>query len=159
MTTNRLKRFVWPAYVVVLLATAGSTLVVMGTHAVSGKYGHHTAAAPGHSHNGNNDADALIPPDADCQTPGSTINVTVLPKGFSPAGVTAALCDRLVIQNNSDIQVVLAFGRHDHHLSYPGFNEQTVPPGASVSGVLQARGSFELHDHLKDETQAQLTIK
>lgn len=75
-----------------------------------------------------------------------------------PESVAAKLCDILVIENRDDAQRRLAFGEHDHHVSYDGAEGKLVGQGESLILVLAEAGDFIFHDHFDDQVYGHFTV-
>jgi hypothetical protein len=128
----------WNLYRLSLGVVAVSTLLVEGAHAA-------------HSH-------AAAISSAPCATVGHTVTMTFVGGRFTPMALSAKRCDKLVLENRSGTLVELAFGPHEHHLAYPGLSESPLKAGADMTLVLSDSGRFALHDHIRDEAQATLTV-
>jgi len=65
----------------------------------------------------------------------------------NPIHTQAQKCDTLIITNMDDQQRLLAFGRHDNHISYDGVSEKLLDQGQSLTVTLIKPGTYLFHDH------------
>lgn len=138
LARHSIERLKWAAYVFVLFAVAASTLLVeLGMHA-------HSVAVVG--------------PDVACSHIGQTRAIVVSTVAFSPKDVTAHLCDELIFHNATNGLVEVAMGPHDQHIAYPGLGQRVLGPGQEQKLLLVAKGSFDLHEHLRDRANGTLTV-
>lgn len=77
---------------------------------------------------------------------------------FVPAAITVSRCDRLVISNQGTEAYDLAFGIHEEHVEYPGFERQILRSREYFTLDATKSGSYPLHDHYRDKAKLQLTI-
>lgn len=77
----------------------------------------------------------------------------------SPSHINAMQCDHLTILNRDDDIRLMAFGRHDAHITYNGIEQQPLIKNQSFSVTLVKPGEFLIHDHEHDEVQATFTVK
>ena len=97
---------------------------------------------------------------ADCSALGSprTITLTADDAGLNIDATTTEQCTTLVVQNLGTKRFALAFGDHDKHYAYAGYEEQTVRPGNSLTLTLAETGTFRLHNHYDESQEVALTI-
>jgi hypothetical protein len=95
---------------------------------------------------------------AACVAIGSDRKVVIKNNTMTPDHVSAPRCDKLTITNNDDINRLIAFGPHEHHVAYDGVTERLLTPGQSLTVTLNQLGNFEFHDHLHDEVQGTFTV-
>lgn len=88
-----------------------------------------------------------------------TVQLTISNNKITPSQLTAQRCDTLRITSQDGVAHMPAFGPHDHHIEYPGFEEETLTNGQSNQFVLSAAGTFAVHDHYNDTISATLTVK
>jgi hypothetical protein len=93
-----------------------------------------------------------------CKGAGKKHYLTVQDDRFSQPRLQLAQCDTLIVQNRGNLTLKLALGVHDAHISYPGFKEQIVVPGGSLRLEAVQAGSYQMHDHLRDNATTQLII-
>jgi hypothetical protein len=75
-----------------------------------------------------------------------------------PKHTSARHCDTLVITNLDKQQRLMAFGKHDKHISYDGVSEQLVAQEQSLTVRLVSTGTYLFHDHEADETSGTFTV-
>lgn len=86
-----------------------------------------------------------------CRGSHATYYVMIAHNTVTPRQTDAHRCDRLTITNFDSQQRLLAFGPHDHHLSYDGVSERLIAEGQSLTISLVKTGTYSFHDHLDDE--------
>jgi hypothetical protein len=138
------QRYMWPMYLILLFSVAAGTLIV--------EVGMHT----GHSH-----AESLtsITADVNCGVIKKTINVTISKTTFTPDTVITHLCDKVIFYNATGGIIEIAMGPHKQHIAYPGLSDGVMGPLQSKSLVLVSKGTFPLHEHLKDLVNGTLIIE
>ncbi|HEX4774449.1 MAG TPA: cupredoxin domain-containing protein [Candidatus Saccharimonadales bacterium] len=75
-----------------------------------------------------------------------------------PAHTDAKQCDTLEIINEDNGIKLMAFGPHEHHVSYDGVSERVLGPGQNFSVRLIETGTFQFHDHSTDTAQGSFTV-
>ena len=94
-----------------------------------------------------------------CPKPKNSVTVSITSKGFVPQITKAHTCDTLVFINSEKLSVFqIGFGEHPNHLAYPGYKEKIIGPGEKLSILLTAFGTYQIHDHLKDEIEGKIVI-
>lgn len=93
-----------------------------------------------------------------CLTAGQSIQIKVHDGKFIPDPVNVKRCDIVTITNSTNLYFEPAFGPHNQHIIYPTFRETALKPGQSMQFEASVPGSFELHDHLRDEIETTLTV-
>jgi hypothetical protein len=85
---------------------------------------------------------------------------TVIVKGdtVSPVHTEARQCDSLTITNLDDKERLVAFGKHDSHISYDGVSERVLGRGQSLTVSLGQAGTFLFHDHAQDSVKGTFTV-
>jgi hypothetical protein len=97
---------------------------------------------------------------ASCNTTGRQHILTVTNDTFPTSRLTLARCDSVKIFNDGNETYELAFGEHENHIYYPGFNnEQTLKPNEFVTFTAVQSGTYSLHDHLRDRAKIELVIE
>jgi hypothetical protein len=96
--------------------------------------------------------------ETNCGTTGKNISITIKDDAFSEKQINGKLCDTLTITNTDDKVRNIAFGVHDKHEPYDGVTEKLLQKGSSLTVTLNKTGTYEVHDHLEDETQAFFTV-
>lgn len=97
--------------------------------------------------------------DGTCKAPGAEHVLELKNDTFSSENITVKRCDTVKVVNLDTQKYLLAFGVHDKHIAYPGYNEQTISPNEFfVIDMIQA-GEFRLHDHLRDKAHINFTIQ
>ncbi len=75
-----------------------------------------------------------------------------------PNHVAALQCDSLEFINDGNRIELIAFGPHEHHVSYDGVSEHVLLPGQSFSVKLVQVGAFNFHDHSTDAAQGTFVV-
>ncbi|HKU18947.1 MAG TPA: hypothetical protein VJP80_06805 [Candidatus Saccharimonadales bacterium] len=75
-----------------------------------------------------------------------------------PVHTTGSICDELRITNKDNVERLVAFGPHEHHVAYDGITSRFLAQGQSLSVTLNKTGTFEFHDHLHDEVAGTFTV-
>jgi plastocyanin len=75
-----------------------------------------------------------------------------------PDKITALQCDTLEFVNEDSGIILMAFGPHEHHISYDGVSERALGPGQSFSVKLVQVGTFHFHNHITDGAQGNFTV-
>jgi len=75
-----------------------------------------------------------------------------------PDHVAALQCDSLEFINEDTSIKLMAFGPHEHHVSYDGVSERALGPGQSFSVKLIQVGTFHFHNHISDGAQGSFTV-
>lgn len=76
-----------------------------------------------------------------------------------PTHTSAKLCDKLTIINRDHKDRLVAFGRHDSHISYDGVSERNLGPNQSLTVTLIRQGDYRFHDHFDDDVSGTFTVK
>jgi hypothetical protein len=76
----------------------------------------------------------------------------------SPAHTEAHKCDSLAIVNLDDKQRLMAFGRHEDHISYDGVSERLLSKGQELKVTLISKGTYLFHDHAQAAVQGTFTV-
>jgi hypothetical protein len=76
----------------------------------------------------------------------------------SPKNTVAHKCETLTITNLDTTQRVMAFGQHDHHITYDGVTEKPLIKNQSLTVTLLQTGDFRFHDHANDEVQGTFSV-
>jgi hypothetical protein len=76
-----------------------------------------------------------------------------------PIHVDAKKCDVLMIVNLDDNDRLVAFGRHDSHISYDGVSEKNLRQGESLTVTLVRTGEYLFHDHLDDRVKGTFEVR
>jgi hypothetical protein len=90
---------------------------------------------------------------------GTPRTVTILDGQLSRTDVSAQLCDELIIINKDAVQRRLAFGAHDHHVTYDGADGRLIGQGETLSLVLTKKGEFSFHDHFDEAVHGHFSVK
>ncbi len=93
-----------------------------------------------------------------CKRTGTAYEITIRDGAVSDTQVHAKRCDTLTITNEDDTIRDIAFGQHDHHVSYDGVSEKVLGKDQSISVTLDRTGSYHWHDHLHDEVEGYFTV-
>jgi hypothetical protein len=141
---RKLQFLIWPAYLVVLFTAAASTLVV------------EVSAHAGHNHQQYSPTPVAI--DVHCSATKQVITMSITDTTFTPNRVTAHLCDKVIFHNATKGPIDVAMGPHEHHLAYPGLSAALIETGADRSLQLVSKGTFPLHEHLKDVATGTLIV-
>lgn len=93
-----------------------------------------------------------------CKTTGRNFSVTIHDDAFSEKQINGHVCDTLTITNSDDKIRNISFGEHDKHESYDGVTEKLLKKDEKFTITFDKTGTYEVHDHLEDETQAFFTV-
>jgi hypothetical protein len=93
-----------------------------------------------------------------CEPRGKEHSLTLHADDFSKNKLTMQKCDSVKITNYDNLDYRLAFGVHDRHVTYPGFQEQILRPTKSLRFEAVKAGTYLMHDHLRDQATIQFTI-
>jgi hypothetical protein len=94
-----------------------------------------------------------------CIVPGPNHEVTLQNDSFSQKQLTVHMCDSITIINKDDALYNLNFGAHDDHIAYPGFTSQIQAKDEAIQIDALQKGTFELHDHIRDNAKLTLTVE
>jgi hypothetical protein len=94
-----------------------------------------------------------------CLPPPIIHKVIIHNNNVTPSNIVGLKCDALTITNGDDIQRLIAFGPHEHHVAYDGITEHMLMKNQSLTVTLVQVGSFRFHDHIHDEVQGTFTVK
>lgn len=90
--------------------------------------------------------------------PGPVHTVMIQAGKVMPPHIEAKLCDRLRITNLDPQVRLLAFGKHESHVSYDGISEKLLDQGQSLQVTLGSRGTYLFHDHEDDNARGSFTV-
>jgi hypothetical protein len=93
-----------------------------------------------------------------CSRYGQQHTAIITNGAFAPGSMTLAQCDQLKVTNKDNADYELAFGPHENHIEYPGFEETVLKTGESITINAVKAGTFPLHDHIRDKAVLTLTI-
>ncbi len=93
-----------------------------------------------------------------CAGSGQAIMITFTDTAIAPSPIQLQRCDRVTIINRGHLSIKPALGPHEQHLVYPTFREQILRPGQSMQFQASVPGQFELHDHVADKLETEVTI-
>ncbi len=94
-----------------------------------------------------------------CDGKHQTIHKVVIENDrVTPSHTDAKQCDTLVITNLDDKDRVMAFGKHESHVSYDGISERLLSQGQSLTVTLGQAGTFPFHDHAQESVQGTFTV-
>ncbi len=101
--------------------------------------------------------------EARCDTQAETraahvYHVVMQDEKATPQHTLAKLCDKLVITNLDPKERLVAFGPHEHHVSYDGVSERILAQGQSLTITLIQPGTFYFHDHTDDIVNGTFTV-
>lgn len=94
-----------------------------------------------------------------CNSKGVNHKFEIRNSVFMPSRINAKLCDSLTITNRDDKIREIAFGNHSQHIAYDGVFEKTLAINDKFTVTLNQIGSFKIHDHFQDETQAYFVVE
>lgn len=95
-----------------------------------------------------------------CQRGEHATHIVTIKNGHAnPVNTRAARCDTLVITNSDNQQRLMAFGRHDNHISYDGVSEKLLDQGQSLTVTLIKPGTYLFHDHEDPLVAGSFTVK
>ena len=96
---------------------------------------------------------------ARCSSVMQPVHQVVIKDGKVSPGSTSALeCDTLVITNEDSRMRLMAFGPHEHHVSYDGVSERALGQGQSLTVKLVRVGTFTFHDHSDENVRGTFTV-
>jgi hypothetical protein len=75
-----------------------------------------------------------------------------------PSHTVALQCDTLEIINEDNGIKLMAFGPHEHHVSYDGVSERALGPAQNFTVKLIQAGTFTFHDHITDGAWGSFTV-
>jgi hypothetical protein len=93
-----------------------------------------------------------------CRAPGKNYDLTLQNDSFSQKQLSVHLCDTLTIINKDDKPYSLNFGEHDSHIAYPGYTAQVQVKDETVVIDALQKGTYELHEHIRDKAVLKLTV-
>ncbi len=94
-----------------------------------------------------------------CKTIGQNHELYLQHDTFSTTKLSIKQCDTVTVINLDDSLYNLAFGVHDQHIDYPGYNQQILSYNESLKIDALEAGTYTLHDHIRgDNTHVELTI-
>lgn len=76
----------------------------------------------------------------------------------SNSSLTVHKCDTMTITNKDSKKREIAFGFHDHHMSYDGVEERELTQGEALTVTFVKAGTYHWHDHLHDEIEGNFTV-
>jgi len=76
----------------------------------------------------------------------------------SPLHTSAKQCDSLTIINRDNTLRLMAFGKHDNHISYDGVSERVLGKDQSLTVRLGSLGTYRFHDHEHDAVHGDFTV-
>ena len=94
-----------------------------------------------------------------CQPNQKVHEVIIQNNKATPSHVTANRCEILKISNLDSTDRLMAFGVHDHHMSYDGISEKALSNGQSFTVTLVQNGDFLVHDHDDEEVGSTFQVK
>jgi len=89
---------------------------------------------------------------------GMSHTVTISDSQLSRTDVSAQLCDELIIINKDAVRRRLAFGAHDHHVTYDGADGRLIGQSEMLSLVLTKKGEFSFHDHFDEAVHGHFSV-
>ena len=96
---------------------------------------------------------------ARCQSVAQPVHTVIIKDNkANPNHTVAKQCDTLTIINDDSRIRLMAFGPHEHHVSYDGLSEHVLGPGQSFSVKLIQAGTFYFHDHTDDIVKGSFTV-
>lgn len=95
---------------------------------------------------------------AGCPKAGENHTLRLNDDRFDKERLTVQKCDTLTISNDDGRSYQLAFGVHDKHVDYPGYDAAALAPHESITINMIQTGTFEFHDHFRDQAHTVLTI-
>lgn len=94
-----------------------------------------------------------------CTKTAQQYDIEVAADRFAKTMVAMQRCDTMRVHNAGPDDLHLAIGKHEKHLVYPGYTEQTIRPGESLTFVARQTGRYQMHDHLRDIAVTTLLIR
>jgi hypothetical protein len=85
--------------------------------------------------------------------------VTIKDGVASPGHTSAKLCDIIQFTNDDNVQRDIAFGPHEHHVTFGGVVSLPMSRDQPTQVlILNQLGTQTFHDHLHDETTGDFTV-
>lgn len=97
--------------------------------------------------------------DRPCTTAGASHTMTIKNGGVVPAHIDAKKCDTLTIINLDESRRLVAFGQHDHHVSYDNVTVRLLAKNQSLQLTLAQVGTYRFHDHYQDSAAGTFTVR
>jgi hypothetical protein len=94
-----------------------------------------------------------------CSHTGTVHTATIKDEKITPRDIQANTCDVLTIINEDSKSRLMAFGKHDDHISYNGVGERRLAQGQKLSVTLTEKGTYLFHDHFDESVTADFTVK
>lgn len=138
MNKNRLKQFAQNTLFVIAVVIV---LYIFSSHLI-----HHSLATVSKEY------------EVSCSTTGDTHTIKINESGFFPEKTEVKACDTILFSNTGKLYHEPAFGEHPTHLIYPGYKEIAIPAGKSNSVILTALGQYQIHDHIYEELEGEITV-
>ena len=85
-------------------------------------------------------------------------NVTNQHGVVPPPNTDTKRCETLTITNLDRTRRIMAFGQHDHHITYDGITEEPLIKDQSLTVTLIKTGDFKFHDHANDEVKGTFSV-
>ncbi len=130
---------------VVVAAIAGGAILLTGNKDKNTNTGPNNTNNSSNSDNGEN--------------PAATETITYTDDGFSPATITVKSGDSIRFVNNSSSTVQPSSGPHPVHTANPELNFPEIAAGQSATMTVTTKGTWSLHNHLKEDHHATIIVE
>ncbi|HYF97148.1 MAG TPA: hypothetical protein VD947_03880 [Patescibacteria group bacterium] len=106
----------------------------------------------------NTNKDEMIPA-IHCPEKKTVHTIYIKNDNMQPENINGNLCDTLTVKNSDDKLRRMAFGVHERHHEYDGITEKILRKDQSFTVTLNQVGTYTIHDHLEEETEAEFTVR
>lgn len=93
------------------------------------------------------------------QSAGSEVVIKYTDSGFEPSAIAAKKGDTLRVENESSGSLEFSSDDHPMHTDNPELNMSPLASGESGVLVLTRSGEWGIHNHVKDEDTAYITVE
>lgn len=87
------------------------------------------------------------------------VTITYSDSGYSPQSVTVKSGDTVVIKNESSRSMQFESDPHPAHTNNTELNAGSVPPGQSMSFMVNRVGTFGYHNHLNASQKGTIVVE
>lgn len=102
------------------------------------------------------DTDTVSQPEQN--STGEEVLVVYTDNGFEPKDIAAKIGDTLRVENKSSTSLEFSSDDHPAHTDNPELNMSLLQPGESGVITLVKAGEWGIHNHVKDEDIAKITV-
>lgn len=94
-----------------------------------------------------------------CGSTGTSHEIAIKHGVFARPDMSVQRCDIITVVNQDKDSYLLAFGNHERHEVYPGFESRLLTAGDTIIIDALKEGTFTVHDHKRDKASLQLTVE